>query len=277
MHAGPAFERQGVHGQVVGGELFDLLQGPAHLLFALAGKSQDDIHVDIVKAGLPAHVEGLADLVHRVPAADQAQGLLVHGLRVDADPGDVVRADDTELFLCDAVRPSRLDGKFLQPVHGKEFFQHGEKPLQLARLQGRRRAAADVDRIQDQALHQSGRRCHLLLKRVQIGIDAVLPQSQVVGGERAVETGRGAEGDPDIEAVTALVVNAGQDLPLPLCDLRGQKGLLRAHQVVPLHGRGRLLDAPTLQKRVHGDLGRPYADQLAPGEGAFFPVCQRIV
>ena len=153
LHAGASLERKGVDRQTIGGELLYLLQSPADILFRLLRKAQNDIHIDIVKARLPAEDKGLPDLLHRMPASDQAESLLIHGLGIDTDPGHMMCMDHAQLIRGDTVRPAGLDGKFLNAFHGKASFQHGKKTFQLRGLQGRRCAAADIDGIQDAAAH----------------------------------------------------------------------------------------------------------------------------
>ena len=277
LHSRSPLEGKRVYGQAVRGKLLDLLQCFPDVFFRLFGKAEDNVHVDVVKARLPAEGKCIPHLLHRVTAADQTQGLLLHGLGIDTDPGDIVSPDDAELVHGDAVRSSRLNGKFLNIFHGKIFFQHGKKPFQLCRVQCCRCASADIDSVQHPAAHELRGGFHLFFQGIQIVVDAVLPHCQIEGGEGTVEAGGGTEGNAHIEAVALLIVDPRQDLPLSLGNLCREQGFFRADQVFTFHFSRGLLDRLSSQKGLHGDFGRPDPDEFSPGKGASLSLHQHPV
>ena len=165
--------------KAVGRQFFDLLESPCYVLFRLFGQSEDNVHVDIVEAGLSAQSKGVTHLLHRMPAADEPEGLLLHGLGIDADAGDFVGPDDAEFVRCNAVRSSCLDRKFLNVLHGEIFFQKGKQPLQLGGFQCCRCAAADIDGIQHPAPHHFRGGCDLFFQSIQVVVHSVLPMGQI--------------------------------------------------------------------------------------------------
>ena len=73
-----------------GPRAFYLLQGAPHIVHILLRKPHNQIHVDVVKSQLPGHVKPILHHIHGVVAANQVQGLLVHGLGINGDTADAM-------------------------------------------------------------------------------------------------------------------------------------------------------------------------------------------
>ena len=72
-------------------------------------------------------------------------------------------------------------------------------------------------------------------------------------------------------------MNIGEDLSFSLGDLRREQGFSGADEMVMFHcGRG-FLDSLSIKERLHGDLGRPDAYELAPGKRPSFPLRKHVV
>ena len=97
----------------VRGKLSDLLHGAADVIDIFLRKSDDEVHIDIVKAKISCHAEFFLHHIHGVMASDQIQSCLLHRLRIDGDPGDIVGTENFELVFGDAVRTSGFHSEFL--------------------------------------------------------------------------------------------------------------------------------------------------------------------
>ncbi len=199
-------------------------------------------------------------------ASDDPQRFLLHRLRIHADSRDGMPAERPELFLRDAVRPSRLDREFLNRAHIKILLNRAAEAVQLLRLQRGRRPSADVDRVQNPPLHDRRGLFQLSLKRTQILADPLLPQRDVERRKGTVQTGGRTERNPDIEAVAVFIMDAGEDSLLAFCDVHGKSCLLFRDLMLLLKEGDGFLFPGALFHLCHGNLRRPDADEVAPGE-----------
>ena len=69
--SGRTFDSQGMNGDVIRIQLFQLSHSLPDILDGLFRKSHDQIHVDIVKANLPGQFETVDGLLHRMLTADE--------------------------------------------------------------------------------------------------------------------------------------------------------------------------------------------------------------
>ena len=219
-------------GQAVRRKSDDLADGALYILFRFFRQTQNQVHVDVVKALCSRQIKGVNDILHGMPAADQAQRLFLHGLRVHADAGNTVLFNDTQLLLCDAVRASCFHSEFL-PAACKAFFDQRQQPVHLIRLQCGRRSAADVDsvRLFSELLHHLRAGADFLLKCIEIFVHTVPEAFYGIRREGAVQAGRRTEGNADIEAVSVLIINTGKDLPLTHSDICRQISLPGAYKM----------------------------------------------
>ena len=175
-------------------------------------------------------------------------------------------AQGPQLFRRNAVGAAGFHGEFLDPVHGEPGLNGRQQPVQLVRFQGGGGPAADIDGIQDPVFHQAGCFPDLPDQGVQIGVHPFPPGGDGERREGTVKTGGRTEGDAYVEAVSILIMNIRQDPPLPLRDVHCQQGLFPADPEFFFHIGSRLLRRRPRLHVLHGDLGRPDADQLAPGQ-----------
>ena len=61
----------------------------------------------------PRQQEFFLHILHRMTASDEVKRRLLHRLRIDGDPRDVVGTENFELVLGDAVRTSGFHSEFL--------------------------------------------------------------------------------------------------------------------------------------------------------------------
>ena len=198
VEPGRPLDRQGMHCKRIRRQSPNLLQCAVHILQRLLGKSHDQIHIDVVKAQLPGHVKFLLHHVHSVAASDEIQGLLVHSLGIDGDAGDAVGLKNRKLLPGDAVRPSRLHGKFQGMLRVKQLLHTFQKPIQFLCLQGCGSPASYVDRIQRPPGHPARGVRELLKQGIQIKPCPSLPLAHRIGREGAVQTGRRTKWDSHI-------------------------------------------------------------------------------
>ena len=60
----------------------------------------------------PRQQEFFLHILHRMTASDEVKRRLLHRLRIDGNTGNAVIPEHLQLFARDAVRTSRLNGKF---------------------------------------------------------------------------------------------------------------------------------------------------------------------
>ena len=263
-HAGGLLHRQGVDGQAVRRQLLYLLHSVLHLGQVLSGQPQDQIHVDVVKTLLPRQKKGLLHLLHRVSAADQIQGLLVHGLGIHGNPGHAEFLQHPQLVRRDAVRPAGLHGEFLHLRKIKGFPDPGKQASELIRLQCGGRSAAYVHAVQHLILKGFLYKIHFLFQRAQILLHPLPPGRNREGGEGAVQAGGRAEGNSDIQAVALFIMDVLQDFLLPAGDSDGKIRFFPAAVIGLFHIGADLLLRLTFLQKLHGNLGRTDARQTSP-------------
>ena len=94
-----ALESKGVDCDILRVQGNNFLQSVLEGLVAVALKSGDEIHVDIVHALFPCKVICLDDLLGGVTAADVHKDRVLESLRIDADPGDAQILESSELSV----------------------------------------------------------------------------------------------------------------------------------------------------------------------------------
>ena len=101
-----------MHRHAVRSECLDLLHCLADIVDRLLRQTHDQVHIDIVKSQLPRQQEFFLHILHRMTASDEVKRRLLHRLRIDGNTGNAVIPEHLQLFARDAVRTSRLNGKF---------------------------------------------------------------------------------------------------------------------------------------------------------------------
>ena len=267
LEARAALDGEGVERDVVGAERRDLFHRVAHIVGRLAWQAEDDIHVDVRNARYLQGVEHLFDLLRRMAAADAVERFLLHGLRVDADARDMEAFHRLDFRRRHAVGTSGLDGKFCDVLVPERIADALEHFVKIRIGQARRRAAADVDVLDAEAVF-----CNRLLDGREVFGKNLheFPQRlfarQDVRWERTVEATRQAERDADIDA-DGLFIRRLKKRHLAERH-RGDEFCLFATTVVVVHETlddARLVHA-ALPPAMH-DLCRPHAVEDAPWRG----------
>ena len=113
VQAGCTLDRQGMNGQAVRGQLHDLLDGALYIRLQFSRQSQDQIHIDVVKADFSCQPVCRKYLFHAGFSADDVQRLLLHGLGIHGDTADLMAVQYFQFLSGDAVSTAGLHGKFL--------------------------------------------------------------------------------------------------------------------------------------------------------------------
>ena len=159
----------------------------------LTGKAGYNVHVYIVKAHVPRHVERGYNVRAFMAAAYQFKRCVVHGLRIYGKPAHAVFFKHAQLFPCYRIRPARLNGKF--PIKSGVCFKRvGNKAIQLLRRKHSWRAAAYVHcaYFAPRLLQYGGAKRYVLFKRGKIGRHVRLFSAHL-GGKAAIQAARCAE------------------------------------------------------------------------------------
>ena len=124
----------------------------------------------MVKAHGAGQAEGLFCLRVRMAAANQFEGHIVNRLRVDGDAADPVAIDHLQPLTRHAVGAACFHGRLTAGVDQR--FRGLKDSVQLHGVEGRRRAAAHVERAGTQLLFsdQPDHRGDLSFQRPGIGI-----------------------------------------------------------------------------------------------------------
>ena len=173
-----------------------------------------------------------------------------------------------ELLRRNGIRTSRLDGILQRGAGVRQLLNTGKKPFQFLRRQRGRRPAADIDRRG----RPSG--TALLQKapvfpehRSDVFPGPLLPGPVGTGGKRAVQEDRRTERNVEIEAPGILrKIDAFQELPLRLRDLKRETAFFRCHKIVFHKERADLFVGTTLFQHSHRDLGRADPGERPPGQ-----------
>ena len=97
------------------------------------GKSGDQIGVDDPWTSFFRQCKGLFHVIHRMGAPYKIQGVLLHGLRIDADTIYTVVFHDTQFPFCYGVRPmAGFHGKFPKMGQVKMFLDLLQKASSAA-------------------------------------------------------------------------------------------------------------------------------------------------
>ena len=198
-------------------------------------------------------------------AADDLQGPVVHGLRVDADARDAVILQHPQLLPGDGVGTPRLYGEFMagNPVG---VVQPGNDPVQVRRRQNGGRAAAEVKGAYKKPvfLQQLGAMSDVLYQMIRVfAQDAFLLGH--LGPKGAVKTAAAAEGDVQIHG-GAFGRHGLYIWPLDGGDLLHQRLLLKRYgEQLP---EGSLcFRLPLTPGDLPKELGGPDAREGPPGRG----------
>ena len=216
----------------------------------------------MVKAHLPGHGVGVVDLRHRMPAANDLQGAVVHGLGVDADAGHPRVPDDLQLFPGEGIGPPRLHGVLHRA--GEQLHEHMGQALELVGVQGRGSTSAHVHRPElSPAPGQDVRpRRHFPEQRRQVRLHQ-LAFAQLSAEEGAIGAAGGAEGDAHVHV--HLLLAGRRQGGLYLHNLPQQLPLFRGHvEDFPHLGASRLQGKAVLHGLVD-QAGGADARKAAPG------------
>ena len=121
VHAAGALDGQGVHGKAFRMQPPGRLHGAGKIFRLFPRQSGDHVHVDMPHALRPGHGISLLHLLCGVGTADDLQGAVVHGLRVDTDAPHSRLPDGPQLAWGDGVGPPGLHGVLSRP--GKQRHQ----------------------------------------------------------------------------------------------------------------------------------------------------------
>ena len=101
------------------------------------------------------------------------QGVLLHGLRIDADTIHTVVFHNTQFPFCYGVRPSCFHGKFPKMGQVKMFLDLLQKSLQRSFVQCGRRSASNIQRLYliTVFFYVFCSKCDLMEKCFQIPVD----------------------------------------------------------------------------------------------------------
>ena len=255
-----------MYGQAVRPESFYLVQCMLHFCDIFAGKTHDQIHIDIVESGFSCQMKRILCLFYCMTSANDIQGFLIHGLWIYGNPGNRKLPDRLKLFQGYTVRSSCLNRKFFQLLTGKIFRDRAKKSPKLIRLQCGRCSAANINRIQFPVLHHLGNRLDLFDQCIQIVFYVFTPSLQGIGTERTVQTDTWAKRDSHIKAVTVLIVNILQDIPLTVGNGNCKRCFLRAYQILFSHISGDLCILHSGLQHSHSHFHRTDACKISPGK-----------
>ena len=231
----------------------------------VAGQARDQIHVDIVEAGLLREAERLHGLRGGVPAADGTQNAVGHGLRIDGHARRAARADGLQLFKVERVGPAALHGEFQTAREVEAPADRVQQPRHLRRGERGRRAAAHVEAadVPAGAGQQRAGVFDLTEKTVEIRRQKFPEALDRFAHERAVRAARGAERNADIDRKVVRLEQPG-GLKRMARGVETQPPPLRRDEIHVAEHPLRVLFAAAAQERLCGELRWPHARQRAP-------------
>ena len=124
-----------------------LLDRVVPVLLGLAEHAGDEVDVDLREVERARLLVGAKDLRRSVRPAVQLEHLVAEILDAEAQARDAEAADDRQLALGQRARLA-LEGHFLGRVPRRDRLQPVHQPLELARREKRRRAAAEIDEVE---------------------------------------------------------------------------------------------------------------------------------
>ena len=107
-----------MHSDAVRCQGLHCLHGGLYILQSFLRQSDDEIHIDVVKANLTGKLETVHHILHCVAASDETQSILLHSLWVDGNTAHAMFLKHLQLLPGDAVRTSCFHGKLL---NGREI------------------------------------------------------------------------------------------------------------------------------------------------------------
>ena len=135
--------------QAVGSKLLYSANGLFHIFLRLPRQPKDQVHIDIIKAFLPRQPKCLNRLRHSMPTTDQIKGFLLHRLWIDRNSRHTITLHHTQFLCRNTIRAPCFYRKLphLRPV--KRILKLQKKPLQFLWFQCSRRAAANINAVQN--------------------------------------------------------------------------------------------------------------------------------
>ena len=203
VQPGGSLDRQGMHRQAVRIQRADHIQRVCEHPVILARQRGDYIHVDVVKAQRPCQMITVNRLLRGVRAADHAERLVIHGLRVDADARHRMAAQHGKLLPVERIRPAGFHRQLGQ--RAKTALHMLKQAVKLRGRQAAGRAAANVADVDVQA-HVPGHfaaQVDLVKQRAQVRLNQPAV-ADLTGGKRAVRAARRAERDADVQIAGVL-------------------------------------------------------------------------
>ena len=91
-----------------------LPDGIGEAFLVVVGQARDEVHVDLVKTGLPCLLERAEHIGRAVFSADRGQNGVIHALRVYAHAANARAFEHAQLFRCDGIRTARFHSIFAQ-------------------------------------------------------------------------------------------------------------------------------------------------------------------
>ena len=157
---------------VVGLELFHLLDAVGPIVVRLADHAGDQVDVDLRKADLLEPVVGSENLRREMGPAVVFEDLVVEILDAERDAGHADLFEHFHLFEAERSRLA-LEGDFLGRFPGEIFAQPIVQRAELLRAEIRRRAAAEVSKPQRSPLNARlvAQQFEFVLERLDIILD----------------------------------------------------------------------------------------------------------
>ena len=109
-----ALDGERMHRDILRRKMQQSIHSLCKSLGGVAGQTRDEIHVDLVKTGLPCLLERAEHVCRAVFSADCGQNGIIHALRVDAHAANARAFEHAQLFRCDGIRTARFYSIFAQ-------------------------------------------------------------------------------------------------------------------------------------------------------------------
>ena len=111
---GAALDGERVHRDILRRKIQQSIHSLCKSLGGVSGQTRDEVHVDLVKTGLPCLLERAEHIGSAVFSADCDQNGVIHALRVDAHATNARAFEHAQLFRCDGIRTARFYSIFAQ-------------------------------------------------------------------------------------------------------------------------------------------------------------------
>ena len=144
-NAAALFQRQRVDGDVIGPQFQTFVQRTVEALRCIRRQTCDEVHVDVGEPVGPHQLHGPHRIRRDMAAADGGEDVILHGLRIHADPCDAVTFQNGQFFGGDGIRTADLYRDLRTGGEIEGFFQSRQDGIHLIRRQDAGGAAAHVE------------------------------------------------------------------------------------------------------------------------------------